>query len=429
MKSRNPLKKISAFILLGLMALSTIMISSCGEEGDPEPLIPVITGFSPTSVEPGDDVTISGEDLANATSVQIGTEEATIVSNTATQIVATVPEEANTGKITVVTAGGTAVSQNDLEVIRVGAPVISSVSRISAQSGENVTINGTEMATVSEVLIGGTAATIVGTPTDNAVEVTVGDSPLGLSTITVTSEGGSTTTSTDAVEFYVIEIFEAFNDTFDGEDTQFSSGGDAEINAWGLNNDLETIPADYTPTMVPNPVDGMFYHIEGVSDLDDSGTYTGQIGHSQQDPGTFADFFTPQSDVENYYYNIQVNWSGIPADYDDVLGGMRLRFRGGNYDADEDGSFTDEYLEFRPTPSKLTELGYEANEDGWYTLSIRFDQFDSSGASGGASTWAVYDIDQMTDFAIASRRDHAGEYSMSVDNIFITKGGPLSYPE
>jgi len=423
MKRKNPLQKISAFILVGLMALSTIMISSCGEE-ETEILIPVITGFSPISAEPGEDVTIAGTDLANATSVLFGTENAVIVSNTATQITATVPQNANTGKITVVTAGGTAVSQNDFEVIRVGAPLVNSVSRISALVGENVTISGTEMATVSSVQIGGVDATIVGTPTDDAVEVTVGDSPLGLSTITVTNEGGSTTTTTDAVEFYVIEIFEAFNDTFDGEDTQFSSGGDAEINAWGLNNDFETVPADYTPAMVPNPVDGMFYHIEGVSDLDDSGTYTGQIGHSQQDPGTFADFFTPQSDIENYYYNIQVNWSGIPADYDDVLAGLRLRFRGGNYDTDGDGSFTDELMEYRPTPSKLADAGYQPDENGWYSLSIRFDDFLDSGIA-----WSEYDIDQMTDFAIASRRDHAGEYSMSVDNIFITKGGPLSFPE
>ena len=423
MKNRNPLKKISAFILVGLMALSTVFITSCGEE-DSEPLIPVITGFSPASGEPGDNVTISGTDLADATRVSIGTEEAIIVSNTASQIVATVPEDANTGKITVVTAGGTAVSQNDFEVIRIGAPMITSVSRVSAQSGENITISGTEMATVSEVLIGGTAATIVGTPTDDAVEITVGDSPLGLSTITVTNEGGSTTTSTDAIKFYVIEVFTAFNDTFDGQDTQFSSGGDAEINAWGVNNDLQLVPSDYSPAYLPSPIDGLFYHIEGTSDTNDSGSYTGQIGHSQQDPGSLASFFTPQSDVENYYYNIQVNWDGIPADYDDVLAGLRLRFRGGNYDTDGDGSFSDEQLEYLFTPTKLSDSGYEANEDGWFTVSIRFDKFTDNGI-----TWASYDIDQMTDFSIASRRAHDGEYSMSVDNIFISKGGPLSYPE
>jgi hypothetical protein len=177
--------------------------------------------------------------------------------------------------------------------------------------------------------------------------------------------------------------------------------------------------------MVPNEISGNFYHLEGDSDTNDSGSYTGQIGHNKQEAGYMAYFFEPGSDVEEYYFNIQIHWSQIPEGYDDVLGGFRLRFDEG-YDVDNDGSTTDEYLAFRPTPSALEEIGATPNEDGWYTLSIPFDMFQDAGPKGGAS-WANYDIDQMTRFAIASRRTYDGPYSLSIDNVFISRGGPIDF--
>ncbi|MGB3465989.1 MAG: hypothetical protein WBA74_11995, partial [Cyclobacteriaceae bacterium] len=181
-------------------------------------------------------------------------------------------------------------------------------------------------------------------------------------------------------------------------------------------------------TLKPTEIQGNFYHLEGLSDTNDSGSYTGQVGHRQQDAGFFADFFEPGSDVVEYYYNVNINFGSLPTDYDDELAGFRLRFDEG-YDADMDGSTSDEYLEFRPTPSGLTDLGYTADENGWYSLTISFDKFISSGPRDNAGSWDVYDVDQMTRFAIASRREYDGEYSLSFDNLFITRGGPYSFPE
>jgi hypothetical protein len=428
LKKTNSRKTLFPLLLMGLVAFSSLFITGCkDDEGDGvgEPnLIPVITSFSPASGEAGDPVTISGTDLGDATSVRFGSTEATITSNSATEIVTEVPEGATTGKISITTAGGTAVSGTDFEVITVGAPTVTDVSTISAQEGETVVINGTEMATVTSVEIGGVEATVENV-TETSVEVRIAEgTPLGLSTISLTNEGGTSTTSTEALKFYVIDLLPAFSDTFDRDTSVLSSGGDAEINAWGVNNNLETV-AGYTPSMLPNPVNANFYHIEGESDTNDSGSYTGQIGHSKQEAGHFAGFLEPGSDVEEYYFNIQIHWSGIPEGYDDYLGGFRLRFDEG-YDVDNDGSTSDEYLAFRPTPSALAEIGATPNEDGWYTLSIPFDMFTDAGPKGGAS-WADYDLDQMTRYAIASRRAHDGPYSMSIDNVFISRGGPYNF--
>ncbi|MEL7146476.1 MAG: IPT/TIG domain-containing protein [Bacteroidota bacterium] len=414
--------KIRNILTLMLAVLVLATISSCGDDDQPSASrIPVILSVSPDSGSPGDQVTITGTDLGDATSVTFGNTEAMISSNTDTEIVTSVPEGASTGRVNVTTAGGTASSQSDFSVIIVGAPTVSSLSRISAQAGENIMISGTEMSTVSSVTVGGVAATVVGT-TDTSVEITLGDSPLGLSTITLTNDGGEVTTSLDAVTFYVIEILPDFNDTFDGDTVYFSTGGDAEITAFGISNSIAGA------TRMPQAISGNFYHIEGESDLNDSGTYTGQVGHRTQDAGFFNTFFEPQSDVAEYYFNVNVNFGELPADYDDVMAGFRLRFDEG-YDADMDGSTSDEYLSYRPTPSDLADMGFEKDENGWYQLSITFDKFIEGGARSNAGSWNVYDIDQMTRFAVASRRNYEGPYALSFDNLFITRGGPYSFPQ
>jgi len=69
---------------------------------------PTITSFEPTSGSVGTSVTITGMDLSGATSVTFNGAAATITSDSATEIVTTVPADATTGPITVTTAAGTA---------------------------------------------------------------------------------------------------------------------------------------------------------------------------------------------------------------------------------------------------------------------------------------------------------------------------------
>ena len=80
------------------------------------PVTPTITSFSPASGPVGTLVTITGTNLANATSVKFNGAAAVIKSKTATQVVATVPTGATTGTITVTTSNGTATSKTAFTV-------------------------------------------------------------------------------------------------------------------------------------------------------------------------------------------------------------------------------------------------------------------------------------------------------------------------
>jgi uncharacterized repeat protein (TIGR03803 family) len=73
-------------------------------------VVPQITSFSPTSGPPDTSVVITGESFTGATSVTFGGVKGTITSLSYTEITATVPSGAKTGKITVTTPGGTATS-------------------------------------------------------------------------------------------------------------------------------------------------------------------------------------------------------------------------------------------------------------------------------------------------------------------------------
>ena len=79
---------------------------------------PVILSFSPTSGPVGTSVTITGNSFTGATKVTFGGVKATVFSvDSYTQITATVPAGAVTGKIQVTTPGGTATSRTTFTVI------------------------------------------------------------------------------------------------------------------------------------------------------------------------------------------------------------------------------------------------------------------------------------------------------------------------
>lgn len=106
-----------------LALLLCLFAFSCGkdEPNDPGPVdnSPSITGFSPTSGPVGTAVTINGENFsatpANNT-VKFGTATATVGSATTSSLQVTVPEGAQTAKISVTVGGETATSSNDFTV-------------------------------------------------------------------------------------------------------------------------------------------------------------------------------------------------------------------------------------------------------------------------------------------------------------------------
>jgi hypothetical protein len=77
---------------------------------------PAISSFSPTSGPVGTKVVITGQSLTGATSVTFGGVKASFTLNSDTQITATVPSGAKTGKIVVTAPGGTATSAGTFTV-------------------------------------------------------------------------------------------------------------------------------------------------------------------------------------------------------------------------------------------------------------------------------------------------------------------------
>ena len=73
-------------------------------------VVPVISSFTPTSGPVGTKVTITGSGLTGASKVSFGGVSAAFTVNSGTQITATVPSGAVTGKIKITTAGGSVTS-------------------------------------------------------------------------------------------------------------------------------------------------------------------------------------------------------------------------------------------------------------------------------------------------------------------------------
>jgi hypothetical protein len=77
---------------------------------------PLIKQFSPSSGAPGTEVTIDGESFTGAARVTFGGVPAKFTVDSYTEIRATVPAGARTGKIDVITPGGEATSAQNFRV-------------------------------------------------------------------------------------------------------------------------------------------------------------------------------------------------------------------------------------------------------------------------------------------------------------------------
>jgi uncharacterized repeat protein (TIGR03803 family) len=153
---------------------------------------PQIKSFTPTSGIVGTSVTITGVSLTQATKVTIGGKPASFTVNSDTQVTATVPAGAKTGKITITTAGGIATSAAAFKVV----PSISSFTPTSGPVGTAVTITGNSFTGTTQVTFGGVAATSFQVIKDTQVDATV---PTGAVTgpIGVTTPGGTGTSTTN----------------------------------------------------------------------------------------------------------------------------------------------------------------------------------------------------------------------------------------
>ncbi|MBP1627666.1 MAG: exported protein of unknown function [Holophagaceae bacterium] len=99
-----------AYSGMALLSVSIVNLSSTVPVGS-------LTGFSPASAFEGDSVTLTGTAFTGATAVSFGGVSAVFTVDSSTQITATVPVGAVTGKIQVTTPGGISQSSLDFTVL------------------------------------------------------------------------------------------------------------------------------------------------------------------------------------------------------------------------------------------------------------------------------------------------------------------------
>jgi hypothetical protein len=157
---------------------------------------PVAVSASPTAgpLGGGTAVTVTGTNLAHATSVTFGGTPGTITANTAGSITATTPAHATTGSVTILVTTPGGVTDN-LTFAYVNPPTITTITPITGTTlgGDTVTINGTNLATTTQVTFGGTPVTSFASLSDTKLAVVTPPHALGLVDVVVTNPAGSTT--------------------------------------------------------------------------------------------------------------------------------------------------------------------------------------------------------------------------------------------
>ncbi|HVO84772.1 MAG TPA: IPT/TIG domain-containing protein, partial [Syntrophobacteria bacterium] len=150
-------------ILLGQIVIGTNSVTDAVQKaslrmtGAPLP-VPTVTNFNPLSGGPGTSVTVTGTNFTGATGVSFGGVAATTFTvNSATQVTATVPAGAVTGKIRVTTPAGFGESVANFTLI--AAPTVTNFNPLSGAVGASVVIAGTNFTGATGVSFGGVAAT------------------------------------------------------------------------------------------------------------------------------------------------------------------------------------------------------------------------------------------------------------------------------
>ena len=153
--------------------------------------LPTIGGFSPASGGAHATVTVTGTNLAGATSVRLNGLSVPFSVVSSTTLTFTVPAGASSGTIAVTTPGGTATSSGSLTVSP--PPTITGFSPGTGPVGTSVTITGTNLTGTVGVMLG----SILTVPTSVTATTVVFTIPPGASTgfIRVLNPAGSATSA------------------------------------------------------------------------------------------------------------------------------------------------------------------------------------------------------------------------------------------
>ncbi len=155
---------------------------------------PLITGQSAVSGRAGQTVTLTGSGFTGATKVlfRTMTTSAAFVVGSDTSITATVPSGAASGRISVVTPAGTAISPHSYQV-KAAALKLSGFAPTTAAVGATVVIHGSALTRATGVKVGSVAATFT-VKSDTEIDAVV---PTGAVSgrVAVTTPAGTVTSA------------------------------------------------------------------------------------------------------------------------------------------------------------------------------------------------------------------------------------------
>ena len=176
--------------------------------------VPTVTGLSPGSgpLAGGTSVSITGSNFTGATAVNFGSSAASGVTvNSATSITATAPAHAaGAVDVTVTTPGGTSTTSSADLFTYQGVPTVTGLSPGSGPlaGGTSVSITGSNFTGATAVNFGGSAASGVTVNSATSITATAPAHAAGAVDVTVTTPGGtSTTSSADLFTYIVVPTF------------------------------------------------------------------------------------------------------------------------------------------------------------------------------------------------------------------------------
>ncbi|SHK13520.1 IPT/TIG domain-containing protein [Reichenbachiella agariperforans] len=138
--------------------------------------LPAISGVTPLTVKAGSNVTIKGSNLDLVMSVEFGgsqiVDSANFVSATAGQIVVAVPAATNDGEIAL--AAPSTVKVTSTEALTLVVPTLTDLTPNPAKTGQNLTVTGTNLDLVSQVVFAGDKeGTIIAGGSDTSITVEI----------------------------------------------------------------------------------------------------------------------------------------------------------------------------------------------------------------------------------------------------------------
>ncbi|WP_233202955.1 IPT/TIG domain-containing protein [Chitinimonas sp. BJB300] len=209
---------------------------------------PSVGGISPASVVPGLTITITGSFLDQVASVQLGTLTLPISSQSATQLVVTVPTNALTGTPVLITKSGVSIT-SQVGVVILTPLAVASLSPVEGLVGTDITLVGAGLDRVKQVLFGSVPGTLGNKQFGQLVVSVPTNASLVSGTLTLVADDSSlTTTQTFRVAPRIVAS--SFSPQFGlaGTVVTITGTGFSEVTSLSLSGVAQTIAAGRTDT-------------------------------------------------------------------------------------------------------------------------------------------------------------------------------------